>query len=470
MIGSAGLPPQWLLWQHAPALVFLFCFGACVGSFINVVIHRLPQGMSVIMPPSRCPVCGVRLRFFRENLPILGWLLIRGRCRACGTRVGPHYMAAELLCALLFVGLYLLLYLPPDAAWVRSIGGPWWLVNGFYRTWPAYFLLAFLFLSLAAVSIMDIRSCTIDISVPWFVVGCAAVLWPIQALLVGRPPAAQTWPVPAPGWSGVGLAIGMVLGLLVANVLLMLGRLRPSFADYDRYCTPDRPLAEYPHARREMGRELLYLGPIAAGASVGLALGSACATVPPVLLQAAALPWVGVFAAGAIVWGIRILGTLLFGREAMGLGDVHLMVAVGAVLGPWDPVLAFFIAPFIGLAWKGLSTAVDLLRRLSRRGRGARGPGGAGLGMARALPFGPHLAVASIAVVLARHPIERGLGQLNIPIPARGLAAPLRLVHRAAPAAPQEVGSPGTLAAPPAEGSVRGGAPAGVQGRRNTQG
>ena len=60
--------------------VFIFAFGACVGSFLNVVAYRVPVGRSVVSPPSRCPQCGSKLSW-HENLPIVGWLLLRGRCR-----------------------------------------------------------------------------------------------------------------------------------------------------------------------------------------------------------------------------------------------------------------------------------------------------------------------------------------------------------------------------------------------------
>src|SRR5688500_10744153 len=87
----------WWLYLPAPAAVFMFCFGACVGSLLNVVIYRLPQGMSITTPPSRCPTCGATLRFFREILPILGWFFVRGRCRYCGVKISPQYMIIELL-------------------------------------------------------------------------------------------------------------------------------------------------------------------------------------------------------------------------------------------------------------------------------------------------------------------------------------------------------------------------------------
>lgn len=84
-----------------PLLALLL--GACVGSFLNVVAWRLPRQESLVLPPSHCPRCGTRLAWF-ENLPVLGWLLIRGRCRHCHRPVSLRYPLVELLCA----GLWLL--------------------------------------------------------------------------------------------------------------------------------------------------------------------------------------------------------------------------------------------------------------------------------------------------------------------------------------------------------------------------
>ncbi|MDP7573706.1 MAG: prepilin peptidase, partial [Phycisphaerales bacterium] len=99
------------LLTHGPWIAFVFVLGACVGSFINVVNWRLPQGMSLSQPPSRCPICGGRLRFFRENLPILGWILLRGKCRYCRAPISPVYPIVELAVALAFVALYLCLFM-----------------------------------------------------------------------------------------------------------------------------------------------------------------------------------------------------------------------------------------------------------------------------------------------------------------------------------------------------------------------
>jgi leader peptidase (prepilin peptidase)/N-methyltransferase len=75
--------------------------GLVIGSFLNVVIHRLPKEQSVVTPRSRCPVCLTPIRA-RDNVPILSYLLLRGRCRACGTRIAWRYPAVEALTAALF--------------------------------------------------------------------------------------------------------------------------------------------------------------------------------------------------------------------------------------------------------------------------------------------------------------------------------------------------------------------------------
>src|SRR5690625_3494394 len=91
------MPPNLLLW---PWLIFVFVIGACVGSFLNVVIYRLPAGESLITPGSRCPQCGHDLAWF-ENIPILGWIALRGRCRHCKAPISVQYPLIEAACAIL---------------------------------------------------------------------------------------------------------------------------------------------------------------------------------------------------------------------------------------------------------------------------------------------------------------------------------------------------------------------------------
>jgi leader peptidase (prepilin peptidase)/N-methyltransferase len=86
--------------------------GLLVGSFLNVVIHRVPRGESVVRPPSRCPDCGQEIRA-RHNVPVFGWLVLRGRCAGCGARISVRYPLVELGTAVLFALLALRLD-PPD--------------------------------------------------------------------------------------------------------------------------------------------------------------------------------------------------------------------------------------------------------------------------------------------------------------------------------------------------------------------
>ena len=85
--------------------------GACVGSFLNVVVWRVPREESVLWPPSHCPRCGTVLAWF-ENIPVLSWLALGGRCRHCRAPIGLRYPAVEVLCSGLWV---LMLLARPDA-------------------------------------------------------------------------------------------------------------------------------------------------------------------------------------------------------------------------------------------------------------------------------------------------------------------------------------------------------------------
>lgn len=80
--------------------------GAVAGSFLNVVIHRLPRGESLVHPRSRCPSCETQIAGY-DNIPIVSWLLLRGRCRHCGARISPRYPAVELITALVFAAVVL---------------------------------------------------------------------------------------------------------------------------------------------------------------------------------------------------------------------------------------------------------------------------------------------------------------------------------------------------------------------------
>ena len=78
--------------------------GAVIGSFLNVVIYRVPRGESIVTPRSRCPGCGKEIAPW-DNIPVVSWLVLRGRCRHCGTSISPRYPAIELLTAVAFAAV-----------------------------------------------------------------------------------------------------------------------------------------------------------------------------------------------------------------------------------------------------------------------------------------------------------------------------------------------------------------------------
>lgn len=87
-------------------LLIVLVFGLCIGSFLNVCIHRLPESQSIVRPPSSCPKCGHRIRPY-DNIPIFSYLILLGRCRRCGVRISVRYPAVELLTGLMAVATIL---------------------------------------------------------------------------------------------------------------------------------------------------------------------------------------------------------------------------------------------------------------------------------------------------------------------------------------------------------------------------
>lgn len=378
-------------------LIFTILLGSCVGSFLNVVIYRLPAGESIVTPPSHCPRCGYRLAWF-DNIPILAWCWLRGRCRKCALPISVQYPLIELLTAALFGGAYWVFYL--------SDMRPEWSLLGVMLTGPAFIAYLILLAGLLAATIIDARYYIIPLGIPWFITAAAMVLLPwagyvefyagLQACHDSRMygplfrAVHDSLPWVSGAWA-VGAAGGMA-GLVVANLLVYGDLLPRSFNEfvYDENPHLDEHdvFLQHPHPRKEMLKECAFLAFPVMGVVWGYALGMGHAADSPIYPVLGGV-LLGYLAGGAVVWATRILGTFAFGKEAMGLGDVHLMAAVGAVAGWRTAVLAFFIAPFLGLTWALLSAgAQKMLRR-----------------QVRIIPYGPHLAIASVLVIVFHEPL-----------------------------------------------------------------
>lgn len=97
--------PTWLGYlPHAAFYAWIAAFGGCVGSFMNVVLYRVPRGEDIVWRGSHCPECDNPIRG-RHNLPVIGWLMLRGRCYDCKAKISAQYPAVELAFALAFAGV-----------------------------------------------------------------------------------------------------------------------------------------------------------------------------------------------------------------------------------------------------------------------------------------------------------------------------------------------------------------------------
>ncbi len=413
-------------------LLYVIAMGACVGSFLNVVVYRLPLGRSLISPPSSCPKCSHQLAW-HDNVPVLGWLWLRGKCRYCRNPISVQYPLVEALTGAIFGVAYILYYF---LGW----GGGGFRDIGIGETWIVLAMHLILLAGLLAATMIDARLFIIPLQIPWFVTVAAAVLLPASAAIypitASVVPGEWVWFMPFTGWllpladgGLMGLALGGMVGLVIAVVLLQARVLPLSFADdpaaHDKPAgesettsAADQPVTDsqqpegltrmtqeeqdqylaYPHVRREMFKELLFLSFPVIGMFVGawlwFALEDSRQMDAPVWAQAMAGVLLGYLVGGGIVWAIRIFGSLLFGKEAMGLGDVHLLAAVGAVLGAKEVTVLFFIAPFFGLVY---ALAAGLLEKVTRW-------------KWRMIPYGPFLAAASVLMMFAREPVLRYLG------------------------------------------------------------
>jgi leader peptidase (prepilin peptidase) / N-methyltransferase len=265
------------------ATTLAFVFGANVGSFLNVVAHRVPLGLSVVRPRSRCPSCRTPVRAI-DNIPIVSWLLLRGRCRGCKGAISARYAVVEAL------------------------------------------------------------------------VGALAA-YAVHVIVFGRPGAAET---PA-AWAHAG-AVFLVTATMTAAALI----------DVDHRILPD--------AITIPG---MWLAPVLAALVPELTLGdhpaapswlpfSWPADGPMLRLAAALVSGVGIAVGAGVVWALGAAGSRVFGKEAMGFGDVKYLGMIGGCVGPAGALLTLVAAAFVG-------SVAGLLRVALTRDR--------------YIPFGPFLAV-----------------------------------------------------------------------------
>lgn len=252
--------------------IFSFAMGACIASFLNVVIWRVPRGESIVSPPSHCPKCGVSIRWW-QNIPILSWLALLGRCAKCRAPISPRYILVETLGGLLFLAAF----------WRFGVCAP------FMWVWLALMIVG---------SFIDFD----------------------HQLL--------------PDFVTVG---GMVYGV----ALSVISYLAPvQFLPYMPLYPAFQPFAIMP-----------------LNSLVGLAFGF------------------------SLLWLVRFLGTKAFKREAMGMGDVFLMGAVGALFGPLAVLVTLVLSSLFG-------SLVGICMVLAAKTK---------IGRFVAIPYGPYICMGCAA-------------------------------------------------------------------------
>ena len=258
-------PHAHILKELMPILAFFsFWLGACIASFLNVVIWRAPRGESIVSPPSHCPKCNSPIKWY-QNIPILSWLALRGKCANCRAPISPRYICVELLGGLLFLAVFI------------------------HAT---------------------------ALSLPVYVI---PVYW--------------IW-----------------VSLMIAG----------SFIDFDHQLLPD----------------FTTVG--------GMVLGVAVA-----IFEACQLRnwWVLAYSVGGLVFGfgllwlVRWLGSKAFKREAMGMGDVFLMGAVGALFGPIAVLVTLILSSVVGSV---VGVSLILLSKTK-------------LGGFTPIPYGPYICIGCLS-------------------------------------------------------------------------
>jgi leader peptidase (prepilin peptidase)/N-methyltransferase len=173
--------------------------GTLIGSFLNVVVYRVPRGLSVVAPPSACGGCGTRIRWY-DNVPVLSWLLLRARCRDCGSRISVRYPLLELGTGIAFA--VVVLSTPPVAA----VDLP--AVLGGVAEAVAFLYLAAITIALAAID-LDVKRLPDGIVLPAYPVGLA--LLGAASLAAGDP-----WAL-ARAAVGAAISFGLYLVLTLGS-------------------------------------------------------------------------------------------------------------------------------------------------------------------------------------------------------------------------------------------------------------
>ncbi len=354
-------------------------FGACVGSFLNVVIYRVPMGLSVNEPKrSFCPLCKSSIQWY-DNLPIVSWLILGAKCRSCKKTIPWRYPFVEFLTAVFFfLAFYECLPVDPQAYdLVRS---------GFWAVLFAV-LIAISYIDFDHRLILDEINVSFAVIVPWVAFALPGIpidtehLGLVTDLLKSIAPSQQSTA------SAVAIDPGAAIAgstLILCSVAAIVGALLSAWVFR---ATSPHPDPEDPR-RRTMweARWALSLGGATSLLLAGLFLSENW--LARLESQALLASLVGTLAGAGILQTIGVVGSWVFRKQAMGFGDVKFLALLGGLLG-WQAVgFSLFIACLLGSV---IGIGAKLFTKDSY------------------IPFGPFLAGGAVAMILWGDWVQRGL-------------------------------------------------------------
>jgi len=363
MAGDAQTFSWALLPFHFWSAVY-FLFGGVVGSFLNVCIYRMPRDLSLAHPPSHCPHCKYAIPFYL-NVPLVTWVMLRGRCKNCGAPISVRYLLVELLTGLVFL-----------ACWLR-----------FGRTGDDFAVTAMLAFSFCMFLAGLIVATFIDMEhyiIPDEITYGGAVLGAGLSLALPALHGVETHAAGLrEGLIGAAVGAGLVYGVLRLGKLLfgrqqiqLPGESCVVFTETALHL-PDQviPYEELFYRRTDTisfrARRLEL---------IDRSYWDVVVKLSPEALKIGAHE----FTPESVVHLEALTSELTVPREAMGLGDVKFMAAIGAFLGWEGAVFALLASSVLGAA--GGMTALLLRHRASSR-----------------IPYGPYLAAAAVLWLFGRH-------------------------------------------------------------------
>jgi leader peptidase (prepilin peptidase)/N-methyltransferase len=350
--------------------VIFFIFGSMVGSFLNVCIYRMPLGQSIVSPPSHCPHCQYSIPWYL-NIPLITWLYLRGKCRNCGAPIAIRYFLVELLTGAAFLGC--------------------WLSFGHQSAWVALIDCVFL-AGLIVATFIDFEHFIIpdEITFGGMVVGflCSYLVPGLhgQSSLSGG--ARQSL-------LGMGIGAGIIY-LIVRVGKLVFGRHRLALPTDTKIVftetavqLPDKAILYEDLFYRQSDTITLHARTVElvdrCYKEVVVRLSPDVLRIDDERLNPEEVPHLE-----------AVSDQIVLPREAMGLGDVKFMGAIGAFLGPKAVFFSLIVSSFIG-SLVGISLVLLRKRALSSR-----------------LPYGPYIAIAAALWVFAGHGIIEWYRQLMI--------------------------------------------------------